>query len=302
MPYFWDNTSVWDLWARRCLVSQFPSMHGGDSSGGCLDTISLKWKLLQKLLLLFRIRQKGKNEFKMHYISMLESSRWPVSSLFLFPLIPWPEQGPSLGIASVCVPLFMWDQPVGHTKLHHGGSGHPQANGDARAWHRVGPPCPTDPFLRSLLPASPGKLLHSILSPEHSHGTDPLPTVTHKHTHTLLSPMACVAPKPAQKKKKKTGSRWRSDTKPHRSNDAPPPFLSHSSPISEQQRGGEGGEKWPIFQLVRWLALKKDLLHQNMPGGCASTSCHLVEGCPDLSPADTASFTSTAGGKESVFS
>lgn len=47
---------------------------------------------------------------------------------------------------------------------------------------------------------------------------------------------------------------------------------------------------------------KKYLLHQNMPGGCAGTSCHLVEIWSGLSPSDTASFTSTAGGEGSVFS
>ena len=80
------------------------------------------------------------------------------------------------------------------------------------------------------------------------------PAHIHPQTHTCSYLSHCTRGANAGLKKKQASSAADGGLIQNRAGQMippPSPFLSHSSPISEQQRGGEGGEKWPIFQLVR---------------------------------------------------
>lgn len=128
--------------------------------------------------------------------------------------------------------------------------------------------CP--PLLQNPL----GKLLST--SPSLSPWPHP-PTKTHRHTRSYLFHcmhrgnvgLKKIRPAPQQMEDwyKTVPVKW-----------SPPPVtLSHSSPITEQQRVGEGGEKWPIFQLVRWLALKEK---KKKKGICCTKICLEVVQAP----------------------
>jgi len=121
--------------------------------------------------------------------------------------------------------------------------------------------CSPHPFTQAqnLPPQGDEPVAHSCCEPlwKNFSAPDTLSACPHPptNTHMLLSVPLHMQHQRRLKKKQASssadGGLIQNHTGQMISPSTPSPFVSHSSPISEQQRGGEGGEKWPIFQLVR---------------------------------------------------